>query len=179
MDMNDSLGVALLPSFLILFLFFPLYCSGGLAQLQSIMNRISTRDRLPSLALDHLGIKDITPFSLSLFCLTELSLTGNNIKDVVAFSSLINLTRLELGTNQIADVAPLSTLTSLTQLNLSENNIGSVAPLSTITSLTQLNLSKNHILDVAPLRTLPKLRVLNLCNNELESSPKMPVLGSD
>ena len=125
--------------------------------------------------------------------LTELDLSGLNIKNFTGLESAINLTKLtitdanmtskrlsklaevlrhlpdlrqlDLGGNKISNIASLASLTQLTSLHLNENDITDVSSLSALSDLTSLSLSENRIANIDGLGALTKLESLNLDGN--------------
>ena len=90
--------------------------------------------------------------------LTELSLAGNNISDLVPIVSplanLMQLTVLQLGGNQIEDISPLANLTQLKVAHLDHNEIVDVSPLAHLPKLESLDVRLNPIADHSPLDAL-------------------------
>ena len=99
--------------------------------------------------------------------LQNLTLRGNQIRDVSALSGLTNLQNLTLGGNQISDVSALSGLTNLQSLGLMGNQISDVSALSGLTNLQNIMLGGNQISDVSALSGLTNLRNLNLYGNQI------------
>ena len=83
--------------------------------------------------------------------LTELSLYGNQIRDLTPLAGLTNLTELTLAYNHISDLTPLAGLTNLIDLDLSDNQISDLTPLAGLMNLTYLGLSDNPITDWSPV----------------------------
>lgn len=94
-----------------------------------------------------------------------LNLTGQELSDLRALTTLPALTSLDLSNNQIEDITPLSMLEFLTSLNLNRNNISNLRPLSDLFSLTSLSLSDNEIIDTSSLVNLGSIDFLDLRNN--------------
>ena len=134
----------------------------GIASLVGIQNLTG----LANLSLSYNEIiTDISVLS-GLTSLTNLSLGGNNIRDISALSGLTSLTYLSLGENEIiTDISVLSGLTGLTDLRLHVNSITDISALSGLTSLTSLSLSTNSITDISALSGLTILTFLSLGGN--------------
>ena len=98
---------------------------------------------------------------------TELDLSGCNVRDISALSVCTKLKKLDLSDNAISDISALVDLPALTELDLSGNRISDISPLMSVIALEYLNLADNSIKSVAALRDLSGLRELNLSGNPL------------
>ncbi len=98
---------------------------------------------------------------------TELDLSGCNVRDISALSVCTKLKKLDLSDNSVSDISALVDLPSLTELDLSDNRISDASPLMSVTALEYLNLAGNDIKSVAALRELTGLKELNLSGNPL------------
>lgn len=98
---------------------------------------------------------------------TELNLSGCNVRDISALSVCTKLKKLDLSNNSISSISALVDIPGLTELDLSNNKITDISPLMSVTALEYLNLSGNNVKSVAALRELTGLRELNLSGNPL------------
>ncbi|MFB8374631.1 stalk domain-containing protein [Paenibacillus taichungensis] len=99
---------------------------------------------------------------------TKLSLSGNQIADISPLSNAVNLTTLDLSGNQIVDIKPLRKLKKMTDLSLASNQINDLSSLAGLVNLSTLSISSNKITDLKPLTGLVKLRSLEAANNNIK-----------
>jgi len=126
----------------------------------------SDLSEITELDLSGKNIRNISALA-GLSSLTELFLYENQITDISALAGLSSLTELSLGLNQIADISALEGLSSLTYLDLYDNQITDVSALAGLSSLTELSLFSNQITEISALSNLQKLTHLNLWNNPI------------
>ncbi|WP_052421486.1 leucine-rich repeat domain-containing protein [Paenibacillus sp. FSL R7-0273] len=62
--------------------------------------------------------------------LTDVPLSGKEIKSLQGLEYAVNVTTLELDSNQIEDIKPLRKLTKLTDLSILRNQINDLSPLA-------------------------------------------------
>ncbi len=98
---------------------------------------------------------------------TELDLSGRDIKsleDIVHFKDLV---RLDCSNNQITDISCLKELKKLRKLELSINMISDISGLGDLTYLRELYLNNNKISDISSLKGLSRLETLYLSGNRI------------
>jgi len=102
----------------------------------------------------------------SLFMLTWLNLSLNNLSNASILKSLPNLTYLDLSNTHFSNTSILKDLSTLTELNLSYNNLhsNSILILKDLSALTKLYSNNNKISNI---KELPKLISLNLSANNI------------
>lgn len=113
--------------------------------------------------------KDIRDISVLEKCtqLQTLNLKDNSISDLSPLEELDNLTWLCLWNNDISDVSSLGVMTQLTYLDLEDNEITNINPLSSLTNLTELYLHDNDLSSLTALSSLTNLKKLGLRDTEL------------
>ncbi len=100
--------------------------------------------------------------------ITELSLSGRDLKDISDLSHFSKLESLDLSNNNIENIYILSFVGShIRELNLANNAIADNTPLVSLHALTSLNLSGNKISSVTQLMQIPTLTYLDLTGNPL------------
>jgi Leucine-rich repeat (LRR) protein len=121
------------------------------------------------LDLSGLDIRDISPLSA---CenLVQLDLSDNEITDLSPLSELANLEWLSVMDNEISDLSPLSSLKKLSYLDAEDNNIRSVGAICALSSLRELWLGDNPLGDAASLGTLTGLQRLGLSDTGLDDA---------
>lgn len=100
---------------------------------------------------------------------TELDLSGCDVRDITLLSVCTKLKKLDLSDNSISDISALVDLPELTELDISNNRISDISPLMSVSKLEYLNISGNRIKSVAAIQDLTKLKELNCSDNELSS----------
>ena len=128
-----------------------------------------------SLSLRNNELHEI-PKWLAKFPLTELDLTGNNIKlRADMFSELKDLKVLRLDRNEINAIPQysFSGLVNLEALSLRDNDVRCISNQTfypfELKKLEKLDLNGNRLSEIgaSTLQTLPSLKYLNILNNEL------------
>lgn len=114
----------------------------------------------------------------TLYELTNLDLSGNNIQDLNSLNNyLVNLeaeredpklTELTLSNNNLTNIEVLYNLSTLQRLNISNNDITDISYISPNKALNTLNISGNNIEDVTVLSELTGIKTLNMSNNLIE-----------
>lgn len=115
----------------------------------------------------------------TLYDLTNLDLSGNNIQDLNSLNNyLVNLeaerkdpqlTELTLANNNLTNIEVLYNLSTLQGLNISNNDITDISYISPNKALNTLNISGNNIEDVAVLSELTNVKTLYMSNNLIEN----------
>lgn len=110
--------------------------------------------------------------------LNSLKLNKTNIENLRPLGNLNKLKKLELNDNKIKDLKPLEKLTKLNSLWLSNNLITNnsttknLEPLKDLKALTSLKLDGNSaITDITQLKNLTSLTTLYLPSNSIDFSP--------
>ena len=114
----------------------------------------------------------------TLYELTNLDLSGNNIQDLNSLNNYLTnleanrkqpkLTELTLSNNKLTNIEILYNLSTLQRLNISNNAITDINYISPNKSLNTLNISGNDIEDVTVLSELTSIKTLNMSNNLIE-----------
>lgn len=103
--------------------------------------------------------------------MTSLTLSNNNIKEILTFPKSLNLKTLVLSNNQIyGQLSYLKTSTNIIKLDLSNNYIsGNLNPIASLAKLEYLNVAHNHLFGNCPetFRDLKVLKVLDISYNSL------------
>lgn len=100
--------------------------------------------------------------------LTEIDLSGNNIKDISGIEFAVNATYINLNKNNIHDASYLSKLNNLENLELNENKIEDISFIKKLKKLRRLGLESNNIKSI-PTLSNPELRTVNLDNNRISN----------
>lgn len=108
---------------------------------------------------------DINKYSL--LSVTELDLSGRDIKSLEDIVHFKDLARLYCSNNRITDISSLKELTKLRKVDLSGNGISDISSLGDMRYLKELNLSNNNICDISGLKGLPLLETLDLSGNAI------------
>ena len=98
---------------------------------------------------------------------TELDLSGLDLRDIQCLSLCTNLRSLNLSNNAVSDLRPLMNLQKLEQLNLSGNQVSDLRPLIGLPSLRRLDVSRNAVTDTSAIGSMPGLRDLDLSDNPI------------
>ena len=124
----------------------------------------------------------------TLYELTNLDLSGNNIQDLNSLNNyLINLeaernepqlTELTLANNQLTNIDVLTNLSTLKKLNISNNHITDIHYIAPNILLDTLNISGNDIEDITVLSGLSKMVTLYMSNNLIENIQPVTNLSS-
>ena len=115
----------------------------------------------------------------TLYNLTNLDLSGNNIQDLNSLNNyLVNLetekedsqlTELTLANNSLNNIELLSKFSTLQKLNISNNDITDISYISPNKTLDTLNISGNNIEDITVVSELSNIRILYMSNNLIEN----------
>ena len=115
----------------------------------------------------------------TLYNLTNLDLSGNNIQDLNSLNNyLVNLetekedsqlTELTLANNSLNNIELLSKFSTLQKLNISNNDITDISYISPNKALDTLNISGNNIEDITVVSELSNIRILYMSNNLIEN----------
>jgi len=124
--------------------------------------------------------------------LNDLSIYGNEVRDISVLAKLKKLEKLDLSFNNIGDISALKELNKLTYLYLQDNEITDYTPteayfnnleykdfrledgqvvisvLKGLNNLYVLNLGKNKIRDISILENFINLEVLDISSNKIE-----------
>lgn len=98
---------------------------------------------------------------------TQLDLSGREIRDISALSSCRELRWLRLGNNQISDLQALMNLPALELLDLSDNELTELKALMGLDQLRSLNAAGNQLSDTAAVGEMTTLTALDLSDNPL------------
>ena len=98
---------------------------------------------------------------------TQLDLSGREIRDISALGACRELRWLRLGNNQISDLQALMNLPALELLDLSNNELTEVRALMGLDRLRSLNVAGNQITDTAAVGAMTTLTALDLSDNPL------------
>ena len=98
---------------------------------------------------------------------TQLDLSGREIRDISALAVCRQLRWLKLGGNQISDLQALMNIPGLELLDLSNNEVTDLRPLMGLNRLRSLNVSGNQLTDTTPLGAMTTLTALDLSDNPL------------
>jgi Leucine-rich repeat (LRR) protein len=116
---------------------------------------------LTSLSANNMGIQCLGGLEYAKN-LTTLSLTGNNIADIIPLVDLSNLKTLKIATNKISDLGPLSSLTELDYLWMSSNNVSDLCPLVGLHKLRYIYATSNaDLTEETYLTCIPAIWVSN------------------
>jgi len=129
---------------------------------------------LTNLDLSGSQVRDVSALG-SLTNLTSLNLSNTEVSDVSALGSLTNLTSLDLANTPTRDVSALGSLMNLTSLSLSVTGVSDVSALGNLTNLTSLSLFKTYVRDVSALGSLTNLTSLDLTGTQVRD---VSALGS-
>lgn len=122
---------------------------------------------------------DLSPLS-DMGNLTNLIVSGDEIKGVTHVGNLENLFELELSNASIADVSFVTDLSNLLRLSLDRNEIVNVSPLVSLIDLRVLELGNNEIIDISPLQSLHHLEWIDLeCNGISDIKPLVDNVSLD
>ena len=115
----------------------------------------------------------------TLYNLTNLDLSGNNVQDLNSLNNyLVNLetekedsqlTELTLANNSLNNIELLSKFSTLQKLNISNNDITDISYISPNKALNTLNISGNNIEDITVVAGLSGIRILYMSNNLIEN----------
>lgn len=108
--------------------------------------------------------------------LTELDLTGAEIRDLSGLETAKNLKMLGLSGNDLKNLKPIESLTGMTFLLLDGNRLQDFSSIKKWPNLQYLDLSDTGIKDLSILASLKELGTLGLAYNELEDLSEMPAL---
>lgn len=100
--------------------------------------------------------------------LTEIDLSGNNIKDIRGIEFATNATYINLNKNNIHDASCLSKLNNLEELELNENKIEDISFIKNLKKLKRVGLESNNIKSI-PVLSNAELRTINLDNNRISN----------
>lgn len=100
--------------------------------------------------------------------LTEIDLSGNNIKDIKGIEFAINAVYINLNKNNICDASPLSKLNKLEELELNENKIEDISFIKNLKKLKRLGLDSNNIKAIPNINNT-ELQTVNLDNNRISN----------
>ena len=99
----------------------------------------------------------------------------NQVSDISALADLSNLRVLSLTDNQVADIVPLVDNTSLVELFLDRNQLSNISALGHLPKLKFLSLTDNQITDISPLVDNPNIDRwddVDLTGNPLDSASR-------
>lgn len=108
--------------------------------------------------------------------LTELDLTGAEIRDLSGLETAENLKMLGLSGNDLKNLKPIESLTGMTFLLLDGNRLQDFSSIKKWPNLQYLDLSDTGIKDLSILASLKELGALGLAYNKLEDLSEMPAL---
>ena len=98
---------------------------------------------------------------------TQLDLSGREIRDISALSACRELRWLKLGDNEISDLQALMNLPGLESLDISHNAVADLRPLMGLQRLRSLNAAGNELTDTAAVGAMSALTVLDLSDNPI------------
>ena len=98
---------------------------------------------------------------------TELDLSGLELRDISCLSLCGELKKLVLTDNEISDLSPLMNLQNLEILRAAGNQISDLRPLMGMTGLRQLDVSRNAVRETSALGNLERLQTLDLSDNPI------------
>ena len=98
---------------------------------------------------------------------TQLDLSGREIRDISALAACGQLRWLKLGDNQISDLQALMNIPGLETLDLSNNELTDLRPLMGLGRLRNLNVSGNQLTETSALGAMTTLTALDLSDNPL------------
>lgn len=98
---------------------------------------------------------------------TELDLSGRDIRDISALADCQELKKLDLSGNQIYDLCPLMNLPALEQLDISENQVSDLRPLMGMSTLRSVNASGNQVSSTVSVGSMNALTELDLSGNPI------------
>lgn len=144
-------------------------------------------DRLSSIDISYCEVSDISPVkelkklytfkaenckisdisALKDLKMSNIQLSGNQIKDISALSGNKTLTRLDLSSNQIESVKPLENSTDLRDLNLNHNKLTTLAGLEKLIRLEKFECSDNQVSDLSGITNCTVLYYVNISNNKI------------
>lgn len=124
---------------------------------------VNFEEKLILLGIDNDGKNGKVPTS-RIDAITELNVSGSNIKDLTGIQDFINLSTLNCSNNQLSTLNLIQN-TSLKNLNCSKNELNTFTPSDNLL-LTELNAGNNKItaIDVSKNN---KLSILNLSSNNM------------
>ena len=99
--------------------------------------------------------------------LTELFVSGPQIKDLTGIENAKNLKILSVINTSVSDWTILTKLTSLRYLGIIQNGMSNLTPIAGLTNLTWLDLYENEISDITPLAGLTQLSILQMYGNKI------------
>ncbi|MCL2859054.1 MAG: leucine-rich repeat domain-containing protein [Oscillospiraceae bacterium] len=99
--------------------------------------------------------------------ITDLNVSGGDIKSLNGIQYFKELKSLTLDRAHLTNIEPLKYLANLETLELNDNGIVDISPLSGLKALTSLCLGNNLIKDITPLGQLVNIRYLNLSGNRI------------
>jgi len=106
--------------------------------------------------------------------LTNLLLSGNSIKEITGFETLVNLRSLDIESNKLKKISGLKHCVLLETLNACKNefdNLQNIMEISHNIKLRSLNIHSSQIAEIHPedpdnlvmlLKSLPELRTIYL-----------------
>ena len=98
---------------------------------------------------------------------TQLDLSGREIRDISALAECKQLRWLKLGNNQISDLQALMNIPTLELLDLSNNELSDLRALMGLGKLRSLNVAGNQLTDTAALGAMTTLTALDLSDNPI------------
>ncbi len=98
---------------------------------------------------------------------TELDLSGLQLREVECLSLCPGLKSLNLSDNTISDLSPLMNLQNLEQLTITANQVSDLRPLMGLTALRRLDAAGNNIGDTSAIGNMPGLKSLDLSDNPI------------
>ncbi len=145
----------------------------------SLDERVFFKDKGVELAVrSQLGMPVSDFYNSYLLNVTELDLSGKDIKSLEDIVHFRDLTKLYCSDNQITDISYLKGLKKLRKLDLSGNMISDISGLGDLADLRELDLSNNKIRDISSLAKLQRLEDLNLASNKISDISSLKKLTS-
>ena len=98
---------------------------------------------------------------------TELDLSGLELREIECLSLCTNLRSLNLSDNAISDLSPLMNLQKLELLRIPGNQVSDLRPLMGLPALRQLDAARNAVTDTSAIGSLSGLKTLDLSDNPI------------
>ncbi|MBP1538708.1 MAG: leucine-rich repeat domain-containing protein [Ruminococcus sp.] len=99
--------------------------------------------------------------------LSNIHLSGNQIKDISALSDNGTLGTLDLSSNQVDSLKPLENCKDLRNLNLNHNKLTSLSGLEKVIRLEKLECSHNQITELSGITNCTVLYYVNISSNKI------------
>lgn len=112
------------------------------------------------------NLSTIRPLA-SLSNISQLSIGGNNLRDISDVGHLKKITHLQVPNTQINQIGAIQELALLHQLDVSNNQVTDLSPLVGLNKLRDLNASDNPIEDIRPLQQCSLLSTINLSRTQV------------